>query len=846
LFAIQTRHILPLFAVGFFGWATDVLQLRLFGQPAAWQDNLTIDISGKFSALLAVLANADRSQLNRHQIASLLWAEMDDERARHNLRQLVARVRKSQLQPAFYITEDTISLRKDQLNCDAWTFLHLSSATTIPDLEQALALYRGTFCAGVEFADGALVEWLDTRRSEFKERMIETAVRLSALNFEAGHFESAMKCAERAIAEDNLREDAHRLVMQSLEALGRRGEAIRRYDTLTKLLEDELDAEPDELTQLLAVGLKQESTVNAANAIGGTLSARDRFLDKLALEAAAPSTAAVLVIKLDQEGSTSDQRPQTGAIREYAAKFGAVAVGGNESRIDLYVSSTQIAARLSLELMTLSSAHCLRAGLHITDASAPDSVDPRQISIAYQLSKLARSGQFLLSVAAREQLVSSLDGEFVDQGAQPVASDARQMRYFEMRNTPEPTRAQQHVSKAVDIRPTIAIVPLVTLTNDPNLSMLGQIVAEEMIGSVSRLSELAVISRLSTTALTSRQLSAVNAHELIGADYMIGGACSISGTQARLNVEFSDCRTMQVQWVESVACPVAALLADGGQIDVLVQRIVATVLRREFDLSRQTPFERISDCTLHLGAVTLMHQLSPTQFDLSAKMLSTLVERAPYAAVPHAWLAFHSLLRVSQGWSTDPGKDAQFASECCQRALDIDPTNSIALAVDGHVHTQFKKDFEGAHRRFEAALESNPNNSLAWLFKATLHGFQMQREPALEASRNALKLSPLDPRRWLYDSLCATAALGVSDYETAIALGKRSLHGNAAHVSTYRALAIAQALSGQMEGARKTASILMRLQPDLTATKYRERHPSGEGRLSTEWAEALRLAGVPA
>jgi adenylate cyclase len=823
-----------------------VLRLNILGRPAAWQGNDSLDISGKFTLLLAQLATADRHHLTRNQIASLLWAEMDDERSRHNLRQLVSRIRKSQFERIFYIAEDTISLRNDQLNCDVWTFLRLSVASVASDLEQSLALYRDEFCAGIVAQDEALAEWLYARRQEFRDRMIATAVRLSALQFENGKFDSAIHSAERAIAADNLREDAHRLVMQALEALGRRGEALRRYDALAKLLEDELDAEPDELTQLLAVGLKQESSVNAGSAIGGNLSAQDRLLGRLALEAIAPSSAAVLVVTIDQETLEAEHYPLLSGVKQIAARFGAAIVGSNPSRLDLYVGSMQLASRLSQEIMALPAAKQLKAGLHIASATSVGEVDPRQVAIASQLSKLARPGQFLVSVAAREHLVASLDGQFVDLGLLPNASDLRKARLFEMRGPAEAAPAQVHLGRATDIRPTIAIIPLMTLTNDPNLSLLGQVVAEEMISSISRLQELAVISRLSTSALVNRPADAASARKLVGADYMISGTCSVSGTVARLNVEFSDCRTMQVQWVESFNCPVTTLLADGSEIDVLIQRIVATVLRREFDLARQLPFERIADGTLHLGAIALMHQLSPTQFELSAKMLEALVVRAPFNATPHAWLAFYRLLRVSQGWSPDPNKDARLASESCQRALDMDPTNSIALAVDGHVHTQFKKDFAGAHRRFDAAIESNHSNGLAWLFKATLHGFQMQSEEAIAASRHALKLSPLDPRRWLYDSLCATAALGASDYATAIMLGKRSLQSNAGHVSTYRALAIAQSLSGQMEDAQKTVSDLMRLQPDLTASSYRDRHPSGDSSISIIWSEALRQAGVPA
>jgi hypothetical protein len=56
---------------------------------------------------------------------------------------------------------------------------------------------------------------------------------------------------------------------------------------------------------------------------------------------------------------------------------------------------------------------------------------------------------------------------------------------------------------------------------------------------------------------------------------------------------------------------------------------------------------------------------------------------------------------------------------------------------------------------------------------------------------------------------------------------------------------MAQSLAGRMDDARRTAAELMRLQPSLTATYYREQHPTGAFPFGAKLAEALRQAGVP-
>src|SRR5262249_57513423 len=72
----------------------------------------------------------------------------------------------------------------------------------------------------------------------------------------AGHAEHALKAAQRAIALNSMREDAHRLIVRALAAAGRKAEALKHYQDLVALLKRELNAEPDAATRSLAIELR--------------------------------------------------------------------------------------------------------------------------------------------------------------------------------------------------------------------------------------------------------------------------------------------------------------------------------------------------------------------------------------------------------------------------------------------------------------------------------------------------------------------------------------------------------------------------------------------------------------
>jgi tetratricopeptide (TPR) repeat protein len=269
------------------------------------------------------------------------------------------------------------------------------------------------------------------------------------------------------------------------------------------------------------------------------------------------------------------------------------------------------------------------------------------------------------------------------------------------------------------------------------------------------------------------------------------------------------------------------------------------VMTRELQRAQSQPLPTLESYTLLMGAIALMHRLSLQDFDRSRQMLQALTERVPRQPIPWAWFAKWYVLRIQQGWSNDPAMDTQLALDCGRRALDADPQCSLALAMSGFVHTNLLRRLDIAEEQYDLALRVNPNDSLAWLLKGTLHAFKGEGKIAIEHTQRALRLSPLDPHRYFYDSLAATAALSAGQYKRAIDLAKRSLRANRTHTSTFRALAISQWQLGLHDDARKTVSELLRLEPSLTISGYRERHPSSGFETGKIWSSALQGAGVP-
>lgn len=480
-------------------------------------------------------------------------------------------------------------------------------------------------------------------------------------------------------------------------------------------------------------------------------------------------------------------------------------------------------------------------GEHLADTR---DVYGRHVNLAARLVTLAGPGEIVVSADVRDRLTPWLDAEVDDLGE------------CWLKHLPEPVRAYRlgppgpepvvEPAPSAELRPTVAVIPFVARSAEAAHAVLGEVIADDVISALARTAELDVISRLSTTALRGRRTTPSALAAMLGAGYVLSGRYAVHGRQVRVDVDLAEARGGRVVWSGALRGRLDGLVrGDDAIVDRLVAQVGAAVIAREVERAQRLPLPTLDSFTLLMSAITLMHRLSASEFDRARRMLDAVIERAPRQAEAHAWMAKWHVLRVHQGWSPDARADVAHAQACTRRALQADSRCSLALAVDGLVQTSLLGRLDAAQASYEAALGVNPNDPLANLLMGTLHAFRGEGKPAVRATQRALRLSPLDPLRYYFDSLAASAAVADDQHERAIRLAQRSLRLNRTHTSTYRALAIAQWLSGRHDEARGTVERLRALDPQLTVGGWLARSPSRDHPIGERWADALRAAGLP-
>jgi TolB-like protein len=408
-----------------------------------------------------------------------------------------------------------------------------------------------------------------------------------------------------------------------------------------------------------------------------------------------------------------------------------------------------------------------------------------------------------------------------------------------------PSPLDQPATRA-SVRPSIAVIPFQLVSGTKDHARLGDLVAQEISRALSRSKLIDVISHLSCRNLDARSLELSEIRQLLGIDYIVYGNYRTDGRSVRLDVDFVSAASGHILWTRTHEGTIEELCrGDTDAIFSIARQAGSAIVNSSLELAASTPLPNVASHALFISSVALMHRQDLPSFSSARAQLEELVQRAPRLSFLQAWLAQWYVLSIQQGWSSDLAKDTMIASDLTRRALDLNPNCSFSLTIDGFVENNLRKRFDISTERFDQALDIDPNNAYAWLLKGTLHAFMDEGEKAVQLTQHARRLSPLDPQKYFFDSLAATACLSNRDFETALRLAELSISQNKYHTSTLRVRTIALQSMGETAKAAESARELLEREPNLTIGTYLDKHPAARFQTGKDWAKALKGAGVP-
>jgi len=395
-------------------------------------------------------------------------------------------------------------------------------------------------------------------------------------------------------------------------------------------------------------------------------------------------------------------------------------------------------------------------------------------------------------------------------------------------------------------RISIAALPFHCVNEDAVSSQIVNGIIDEIIGCLSRITGFFVISRMSTSPFTEQLRKPQEIAAALGVRYLLSGGATFAGDRSRFTVELTDSHTGQVLFSRKYDESARDIFDLQDRVSYDVVRRVARFLReqelRQIRAKRPDHFDSYDHL---LRGIDSMQNSSPAVFETARAHFDAAISMDQQYAAAHAWLAYWYVLRIGQGWSPDPAADTKLADMAAYKATDCDSTDSLGLAVHGHIASYLHKDFKLAFERFDRALATNINSAPAWLWAAGAHAWMGDGKVAIEKIERAIALSPYDPLAYAFTGIAGMAYLMDGQLDRAFELGLRCIQQNRTYTHAYRLLVFALSLSGKSEQAKAAARQLLEQEPTLTVERFRQRYPGNAFPNCEMLCRALERADIP-
>jgi adenylate cyclase len=505
------------------------------------------------------------------------------------------------------------------------------------------------------------------------------------------------------------------------------------------------------------------------------------------------------------------------------------------------------------------------------------------VNIAARLESTCEPGGLCISEIARDQVRDKLPLTFADCGEQQVKNIARPVRVFGLSpqaiaETPDlaqgraaPTASRRYAVLAVglavilalggagawwalhqskpsatkassntDVRPSIAVLPLVSLAEGGKEDYFADGLTEDIISALGRFSEITVRSRNAVFAYKGKTPKPAEVGRALDVRYIVEGSIRRSPERIRISINLTAAADGTQLWSESY--DVAPMDIFSVQDDI-TRRIAGTLVSRLTNLElakvATKPPSSLETYDLVLRGRDLAARVNRTANSQARALFKRAIELDPGYAPAYIGLGRVELNGVLSGWTADPQGALQRLETLGQKAVGIDPTSAGAHALLGSGYIVFG-DFDRALDEMRRAVKLNNSDPEAYAGLATASLWSGDVDAAVKDFETASKLglnftvnqSFILGMAYL---LADRSADAIRTLERSLALNKTALYTNAI-------LAAAYAQAGRQADAARQAATVRQIDPRFDSADFGSLLRKPE--LRAKLAAALNKAGL--
>ncbi|MGD8521238.1 MAG: adenylate/guanylate cyclase domain-containing protein [Desulfobacterales bacterium] len=253
------------------------------------------------------------------------------------------------------------------------------------------------------------------------------------------------------------------------------------------------------------------------------------------------------------------------------------------------------------------------------------------VIIAARLEKLARAGGICISGTVHEQIKNKLSLEYEYLGEKSVKNISFRIRAYLVLTGPSGVAPDKNrVLKLPDI-PSIAVLPFVNMSDDPEQEFFSDGITEEIITGLSKIHGMFVIARNSTFTYKDKPVKVQQVSNNLGVRYVLEGSVRKAGSRVRITAQLVDGIDGHHLWAERYDRELKDIFALQDEITMKI----LMALQVELTVGEKAVVLGPNHVDVH-GGMAHIYRFSG-RFDEALGMIKKALRLQPNLSVNHIW-----------------------------------------------------------------------------------------------------------------------------------------------------------------------------------------------------------------
>jgi len=463
------------------------------------------------------------------------------------------------------------------------------------------------------------------------------------------------------------------------------------------------------------------------------------------------------------------------------------------------------------------------------------------VNIAARLEGLAEGGGICISGTVYDHIENKLALDYESLGQHSVKNIRKPIRVYRVGVKADAAVPEAGRELKVPEKPSIAVLPFVNMSGDPEQEYFSDGITEDLITDLSKISGLFVIARNSTFMYKGKPVKVDQVGQELGVRYVLEGSVRKVGDRVRITAQLVDASTGGHLWAERYDRDLEDIFALQDEV---AQKIVSALAVKLTD-DEQERLERgytdnLEAYDYFLRGLEYFNRLTKEGTDQARRLFERAIDLDPEFAAAYGHMSLTHWLEWSFGWTQDL-QCLEKAFELAQKAAALDDSLPEAHRILG-ILCLWKKQHDQAIALTERAIALNANYADAIWQLGQVLSFAGKPEEAIDLVKRAMRLNPVYPVVYLWD--LGHAYMLAGRYEEAIAALTRTLHRNPNFHPAHIYLAITYSELGRVEEAQAEAAEFARMSSPMSWEDWRQRLPYKDEGVIEHFFDVLRKAGV--